>query len=243
MSFKTNTCVQTLIEHNSTNIAIRKGKGIKISSYKYDGLSDVMAGMESGLAGALTKMSATFAAARKELDLSGADQFKRTTINSKLVEAAKEDLAELVAQERGIVEAALADQRKSWERDAEVNSTKYAQQSAAYEWKMRAMTAEEIGNEAHAVLSGQRIARPQELDILSAALKTTDPNLHSMLRKSIPEQHLDEPWRFTPEGRVISTYLETVKASEKQGYSVPVKGEDGHSYNVMLSDILGNLDE
>lgn len=203
---------------------------------------DIFSAMNTGLAGSLRNMAAAFAQARKELSLSGADQFKRNRINAEAWEAARSDLVSLVAQERGLVEKEMDDLRKAYVRDSELYVDKYQAQARSYERRINALSGKELEQECHDVMSGNKQLRPDEVDILSSALKESDPAIFTMLRDEVKSSDLYSPWKHTPDGIVITKYLETLSAAEKHGGEVPVRGENGKSYNVMLDSIIGRLD-
>jgi len=215
-----------------------------MSSFKDLDLSgdDIFANMSEGMAKSLRSMQTAFAQARRELEISGADRFKKNKINAEAWEAARADLQAIVAQERSVVESALATERKRYQRDAELNQDKYQAQARSYERRLNALSGQELEQEAHNVISGNKQLKPDEVDLLSSALKDSDPQVFQMLRDEVKTRDLYAPWKSTPDGIVITKYLETIDAAQKHGGEIPIRDPAGNTYNVLLDHIIGDLD-
>jgi hypothetical protein len=203
-------------------------------------ISEQILGQLGGPMGkSLRDMKSAFDAARQELKLVNPDPRRLTEIQVAAIEAAREDLKAIVAQERAAVEHVLEAQRKAFERDADLNLDKYTKLAENYERRTSAMGPGELETEMTSVLNGSKQLRPEQLDILSRELKASDPSLHKLFRDEIAKRDLYSTWRHTPEGVGIVRYLETVKAAEQHGGEVPVKTPDGQCWNVMLDSVLG----
>jgi phytoene dehydrogenase-like protein len=211
-----------------------------MEQYSPDKISEqILAQLDGGLGKSLRQMKATFDEARRELKLANPDKQRLSRMNVEVLEAAQQDLAGLVAKERSIVETTLEAERKKFERDSELNLDKYSKLAQNYERRAAALSTKELEQEAHTVLSGMKQLRPEQLDILSASLKQSDPKLFETFREEVAKQDLYSAWKHTPGGSSIVKYLEMVKAAEQQGGAVPVKTPDGNCYNVTLDQALG----
>lgn len=208
----------------------------------YETTTDVAAQLEGGLGASIRGMVDAFAKARTQLDLVNPDQGRRSRIAQEAMESAREDLAEIIANERAITEAAMASERRKYERDAQLNADNYSRQFTAYQRRMDALSNDELSREAIQVMGGAKVLRPEEIDLLSAALKKSDPAIHDDFRKEVASKGLYEPWRFSESGQLIDRYLTTVKLAEKHGGEVPVRDPDGRCYNVLLSTLVEPLD-
>lgn len=184
-------------------------------------------------------MREAFDAARNELKLVNPDPRRLSQIQVAAIEAAREDLKAIVAQERQTVEMALEGQRRAFEKDSDYNLDKYTKLAENYERRTAAMGKKELELEMHSVLNGDRCLRPEQLDILSRELKAADPKLHEMFREELAERDLYSFWKHTSDGRSIVKYLDTIKAAEAHGGEIPVRTPEGNAYNVLLDDVLG----
>lgn len=208
----------------------------------YSAKTDVLANLQGGLGASVRSMADAFSRARKQIDLGNPDQAARSRIAMAVYDAAKEDVREIVEAEKAMVEAAMAAERRKYERAAELNRDKLAQEAASYQRRVDAFTAEELKKEAILVMSGKRELTPDMVDIISAAAKATNPHLHADLRKTVQERDLYSPWKHTDDGKVITKYLNTIDAALRHGNEIPVLDANGRSYNVTLAMVVENID-
>jgi hypothetical protein len=185
----------------------------------------------------LAKMKQGIRSAMDELKLSGITPKDREAMHMQIMEAARADLAEVLQSERCRVSAEVAKLERIYNRDAELNRTRYDSELTRYSNRVAAMDAEELKMEMIQAVSGGISLRPEALDILSRELKTTAPTDHGMLRSTIREKQLDKPWLHQPEGQDLVQYANVLDHNLKSSGELPQIAE-GRVYATTLEQFL-----
>jgi hypothetical protein len=185
----------------------------------------------------LAKIKDGIRSAMAELKLSGISDKQRDALRLQIMEAAKSDLSEILQSERCRVSAEVAKLEKIYNRDAELNRTRYDSELTRYSNRVAAMDADELKTEMLQAVSGGISLRPEALDVLSRELKHTAPTDHAMLRSTIREKQMDKPWLHQPEGRDLMQYASVLDQNLKNSGELPQVAE-GYVYATTLEQFV-----
>lgn len=173
--------------------------------------------------------------ARQEMRLSGLPSSEKDRIICELELAARTDLSGLIEQEAARIAETVDNLKKRYDRDAQVNRAQYQQMTADYARKVSAMTYQEVAREAQEAYTGRM--RPEQLDILSIAIKQADPKEHEIFRELLAKERLYEPWLHTDEGRQLSRYQAVIDVTRKDDGSIPILRDDGSTFAVSFDHL------
>jgi hypothetical protein len=188
----------------------------------------------------LRKAKTAIRKASNEIKLMDPPEKVRSELYSKILEAAKIDMAEHMQAEREVWTEKLAKEAQAWERDRRLNAAKYQAENAQKAMRYEAMTPDEIKVEAHKLMQNPKPVDGYVLDALSIQLKKVDPEEHSKFRGFVKDSAAYEPWKHTEQGQVITRYMKALDDGMKAGGSaLPILHADGAIHFEDLSTVLG----
>lgn len=189
----------------------------------------------------IRRMKATVEGARKELAFTKVDEQTRNVFNTKLIEATRADLHDLLAVESQRIDAELTRYAKAHQREIENNQNSYDREVRLKTMRYQAMSERELQVAAADLRDHPRPELPEAIDALCAAIKPVDPNLHRDLRETISKDKRYETWRFTDEGKKMVRNREVFDIAMKAGDSVPLELPDGTYRIESLNQIVGMI--
>lgn len=188
----------------------------------------------------VAKLKATIEDARKEMVHSAMDQAERGKLNSRIYDAAREELVRTIGAEKERLAEALGAERIRLDRERALHRDALDRAAREASIRFSAMSAAELERESLRILNSGQPVEPVILDLLSSELRSQNPSAHTFFREESARGRLYETERFTETGRKIARSLDTLGGYE-DGQYVPVEHVDGSFSAVSLAQALGEV--
>lgn len=188
----------------------------------------------------VSKLKATIEGARQEMQHSALSQAERGRLNSRIYDAAREELVRVIGAEKERLSEALGAERIRLERERALHRDALDRAAREAGVRFSAMTAQELERESLRILNSGQPVEPVILDLLSSELRSQAPQAHAFFREESAKARLYETERFTENGRKIARSLNTLNGYE-DGQYVPVEHVDGSFSAVSLAQAIGEV--